>query len=175
MVSLLFKNDFSFYDNIRKIESQYKKLPYVNWKDEFNRCNVSSEPIQFWAMVGNFENAMGEKCFMKISEVMMNLFSMPFSDAFLECIFSFVTNLNIKQRNKLSIGTLNSVLRIKSYFIIKENMLQTFPSYKKMLRLFFTNMYLSTVEIGEKNQPGRRVGSITQFLINYKYNYNYKL
>ena len=33
-------------------------------------------------------------------------------------------------------------------------MLQRFPSYKKMLSLYTTNMYSSTVEIGEKDQPG---------------------
>ena len=32
--------------------------------------------------------------------------------------------------------------------------MQRFPSYKKMLSLFTTDMYSSTVEIGEKDQPG---------------------
>ena len=31
---------------------------------------------------------------------------------------------------------------------------QRFPSYKKMSSLFTTTMYLSIVEIGEKDQPG---------------------
>ena len=85
------------------------KLLYVNWKDEFNRSNIPSEPMEFWAMVGNFENPMEEKCFMEISEVMVNLFSMPFSNAFVERVYSFVTNLKSKRRNKLSSSTLNSV------------------------------------------------------------------
>ena len=71
-------------------------------------------------MVGNFENAMGEKCFKEISKVMVNLLSIPFSNAFVERVFSFLTNLKSKQRNKLSISTLNSVLRIKSYLLSRK-------------------------------------------------------
>ena len=40
----------------------------------------------------------------------------------------------------------------KIIFLIKENMLQRFPSYKKILSLFTTNIYSSTVEIGEQDQ-----------------------
>ena len=72
----------------------------------YTGSNIPSEPIEFWAIVGNFENATGEKCFMEISEVMVTFHQCLFSNAFVERAFSFVTNLKSKQRNKFSIGIL---------------------------------------------------------------------
>ena len=51
-------HDFIQNDNISKIESQYEKLPYINWKDELNLSSIPSEQTEFWAMVGNFKNAI---------------------------------------------------------------------------------------------------------------------
>ena len=50
-----------------------KSFLMLTGKMNLNLSNIPSE-TQFWAMVGNFENAMGEICFMEISEVMVSIF-----------------------------------------------------------------------------------------------------
>ena len=99
-------------------------------------------------MVFKFENKLGEKYFADIAQVMLNLFPAPISNAFGECVFSFVTNVKSKQRNK----AIDSVLKIKSHSLANKTCCKDFHVTQRMLSLFTSDMYL-TPQTQETNQP----------------------
>lgn len=62
----------------------------------------------------NYKNALDEKCCEEVAVSALAAYCLPPSNATMERIFSHVTNVKIKLRNKLSTGLLSAIIRIKN-------------------------------------------------------------
>ena len=119
-----------------KVVNQYKKLLIVNWKDEFEGKIIPDDPIAFWCGVRKYKNALDENCFEELAIIALSAYSLPLSNAVVERIFSYVTNVKSKLRNKLSTELLSAIIRIKSRLHFSGSCCKNLIVTKNMLSLF---------------------------------------
>ena len=65
------------------------------------------------------KNAAGELILVDIAEFALKVYSLPISNALVERVFSRVTSVKSKLRNRMGLELLTSILRIKTY--LEEN------------------------------------------------------
>lgn len=92
-------------EKIDKIMQQWHILQTFKW--------VSQDIIPFWVEVKKYRNASGDKIFEEISELAIACLSLPHSNAEVERLFSQMNLVKNKQRNRMSLITLNSILCIR--------------------------------------------------------------
>ena len=98
-----------------QLEQRYDKLLLVDWRKEFSNEEIPHEAVNFWTVVQKYDNAAGEKCFAELAQIVLNAYALPLSNVFVERIFSHVTNIKTKMRNRLSLETMEAILRIRSH------------------------------------------------------------
>lgn len=113
--------------------SEWKCLPRVQW------INVQNSE-DFWVEVANNSNAAGEPRYRHISSLAVGLLSLPFSNATVERAFSIINIVKDKLRNRLSVTSVDSIMRTRwslfnnlegcSSFEPSDQMLQRFNSEK---------------------------------------------
>ncbi|KAL0860066.1 hypothetical protein ABMA27_010381 [Loxostege sticticalis] len=92
-------------EKIDKIMQQWHILHSFKW--------VSQEIIPFWVEVKKYKNASGDNILEDISELAIACISLPHSNAEVEKLFSQMNLIKNKQRNRMSLITLNSILCIR--------------------------------------------------------------
>ena len=138
--------------DIHKVANQYERIAVkTDWGTEFPNSEIPAEPVAFWSKVLNFENAVGEKCYQELATIALNSYCIPLSTAFVERVFSHVTNIKTKARNKLCTSSLDSILRIRTHLHNKDICCRNFKVTEKMLALFTSQMYRGTADM---NIPG---------------------
>lgn len=85
---------------------------------------------KFWIQLMNYKNSGGELVFFELSRFVLSVLSLLISNAYVERVFSTMNIIKSKIRNKINLSLLDSILRIKHYFYVK-NILQRFGSYKR--------------------------------------------
>lgn len=140
------------------LQLQYDKLPSVDWKQEFAGDAIPTDSVTFWASVQKYENAAGVKCFAELSQMVLNAHALPLSNAYVERIFSYITSIKSKVRNRLCLGTMEAVLRIRSHLAGVENCCKDFQVTDRMLSLFNNSMYTRQSD-GQPTEPSTSVGS----------------
>ena len=125
------------------IEKQYINLIIVNWREE----NVFSgtiplDSVKFWVGVKSFQNGMGEKPFQELSKWAPSSLVTPASNAIVERIFSHVTNVKSKLRNRMNIKMLNAICRIRCHLQFRGLCCRDFVPSQAMLKLFNSDRYL---------------------------------
>lgn len=135
--------EFHKFDN-DKVANQYRKLLLVNWKNEFDDKNIPDDPVAFWSGVRKYKDALNENCFEELAIVALSAYCLPVSNAVVERIFSHVTNVKSKVRNKLSTELLSAIIRVRSKLHFRETCCEDFVVTKKMLSLFNNSMYESS-------------------------------
>ncbi|XP_070141561.1 uncharacterized protein [Drosophila kikkawai] len=93
-------------DTIEEILFQYNNVHLIRW------TNVM-ETTSFWAEVYNYVDAAGNKRFSAQASFVLSLFSLPWSNAEVERVFSQMNNVKTKLRNRMGVQTLNSILHIR--------------------------------------------------------------
>lgn len=71
----------------------------------------------------------------------LSVLSLPISNAYVERIFSTMNIVKSKIRNKINLPLLDSILRIKCYFFIKNICCKDLIATKDMCNRFNVNMY----------------------------------
>lgn len=131
--------------DVQKVANQYERIAVkTDWGAEFPRSQIPTDPVVFWTHVLNYENAVGEKCYQELATIALNSYCIPLSTAFVERVFSHVTNVKTKARNKLSTSSLDSILRVRTHLQNKEICCRNFKVTEKMQALFTSKMYCST-------------------------------
>ena len=128
------------------LEQQYEKLILVDWRKEFPNEEIPREAVNFWAVAQNYENVAGEKYFAELARIVLNAHALPLSNAFVKRIFSHVTNIKTKVRNKLSLKTMEVILRIRSHLCSEGIRCNKFEVIDKMLSMFNSSIYKSGTE-----------------------------
>ncbi|XP_037811430.1 uncharacterized protein LOC119603466 [Lucilia sericata] len=89
-----------------KIQEQYSNIHYIKWKNTNNT-------ISFWTEVYKYRDAGGNKKFNEISEFVLKLLSLPWSNAEVERVFSQINLVKTYLRNKMHLSTVTSILSIR--------------------------------------------------------------
>lgn len=128
--------------DVMKVANQYEQIAMKkDWREEFPGSDIPTNPVEFWSYVFDYENAAGEKCYRELATIVLDTYCIPLSTAFVERVFSHVTNVKTKARNKLSVSSLESILRIRSHLFVHNLCCQNFEVTDRMLSLFTNEMY----------------------------------
>ena len=114
------------------IEEQYRKILHVDWSTEMFKGNIPQDAELFWAGVLKHDNFKG------IARYALSCLTMPVSNATVERVFSLVTAIKTKPRNRMGIQMLDSILRIRSELLLNEksNCCKDFEATSDMLTRF---------------------------------------
>ncbi|KAK3896263.1 hypothetical protein Pcinc_000007 [Petrolisthes cinctipes] len=106
-----------------------------------------------------YKNALDENCFEELAESALNAYCLPLSNATVERIFSHVTNVKTKLRNKLSTVVLSAIIRIKTSLHFSGNCCKDFAVTKRMLSLFNDSMYGASAASSSASTSSAPAGS----------------
>ncbi|CAM1311707.1 Uncharacterised protein g5782 [Pycnogonum litorale] len=94
------------------IEEQYRKVGLVEWCEEcFAGSGIPKDSLKFWQGVAKHNN------FKELATYALTSLITPASNATVERIFSLVTAIKTKPRNKTQIKLLDAIVRIRSHLI----------------------------------------------------------
>ncbi len=97
-------------DTIDRIEKQWDDIAYIKW----DRAIVESKDnVQFWKAVSEYEDAAGENPFQDLVEFVWKILSLPLSNAEVERVFSIMSIVKDKRRNRMKLRLTNSILQIR--------------------------------------------------------------
>ena len=125
------------------IEEQYRKILHVAWSEEsVFQGQIPADSASFWAGVLQYKTLSGKCIFKELADYALTCLTTPVSNAVVERIFSTVTNVKTKARNRLQADMLDSVIRIRSHLQFQGKCCRDFTVTSHMLELFnSTNMY----------------------------------
>lgn len=127
--------------NINVIESQCRKIVFVDWKMEFEDNKVPEDPHCFWPVVLGYTNSVGEHLFKELAELALCVLSFPISNAVVERVFSQVNCVKNRLRSRLSLSTLECIILIRTFLSFKSNCCKDFIVTTEMLAKFSNDMY----------------------------------
>ena len=118
-------------DNMNVIECQYRKINLVEWREEkcFAASGIPSNTFQFWQGAAKHSN------FQELSSYVLTSLITPASNATVERIFSLVTAVKMKPRNKTQIKLLDALVRIYLHLLDTGICCKEFVCSAHMLRL----------------------------------------
>ncbi|XP_045472719.1 uncharacterized protein LOC123679267 isoform X3 [Harmonia axyridis] len=109
----LLQNMTRFYDSSegQLIDEQWRLLPdYRFTADEEKKIDINEDIDIFWGKLQKYTNEMGVFEFQKLSQFVLNILSLPHSNAECERVFSKINLVKTKSRNKLITNTINGCL-----------------------------------------------------------------
>lgn len=128
------------------VENQWRKLPLVQWKNEFKGGNIPNNLLKFWPTVFNFKDGAGQQVFKELATVVLHMLSLPTSNAAVERAFSIMNTVKTKIRNQMNLDILQAIMHIKIFYTSRGQCCKDFVPTNAMLTLFNSNMYNKTSE-----------------------------
>ena len=105
---------------------------------------IPEDTAAFWVGVGS-KKVAGSHPFTEISEYALSCLVTPVSNAVVERVFSHVTYVKNKLRNRMGVRMLDAIIRIRTHLHFRGKCCKDFVPNQKMLQLFSTkNMYEGT-------------------------------
>lgn len=98
-------------NNVNDCIREYNQLK-IHFSEE-EKLQFPKDTIEFWRHISTLKNFNDEYIFKNIAELAMTILCIPHGNADVERIFSNMTDIKTKKRNKLSTALLEAVLRIK--------------------------------------------------------------
>lgn len=116
-------------------ETQWGKLPFVNWKEYFND-DIPSSLHEFWPKVYNYRDTAGSYHFKEIALAVLYMLVIPTSNACVERVFSIMNCTKTRLRNRMQYELLDSLLRVINYMNVNKICCTSFTPSKEMLNKF---------------------------------------
>lgn len=110
--------------------------------------DTTKDPIKFWNLINGYKDAAGEMRFGNLSQLALSLYSLPYSNAEVERIFSKMNYFKNKTRNRMSSATLDALIRIEGGLRWREEECHNFTVTNKMKSKFNT---ATIYQIGHKD------------------------
>ncbi|CAH1099871.1 unnamed protein product [Psylliodes chrysocephalus] len=101
-----------FPDLVNDIETLNTEWRMLAELSEIKNIDLT-DPEIFWSKIFSMKNELNEQMFPSLKKLVEGLLSLPHSSAAAERMFSQVTLLKTKCRNRLEIETLDSILHVK--------------------------------------------------------------
>lgn len=102
---------------------------------------LPEDSATFWAGIFKFENAMGEKPYKELALYSLACLSCPVSNAVVDRVFSQVTCVKTKYRNKMSLKTSGFIERIRTSCASRDGCCVKFAITDDMLSRFRSDIY----------------------------------
>ena len=122
----------------RQTEDQCRKIPFVDWTAEafLSSKGLNFDTEIFW--IGVREN----NSFVDLANYALTCLTTPVSSTTVKRIFSLVTNVKTKPRNRLQLHTPDAIVRIRSDMVLSNKCFKEFVVTQNMLRRWTSeNMY----------------------------------
>ena len=129
------------------VEEQYRKILHVDWREEpVFEGEIPQDTVKFWVGVHEKRAADGFP-FTELAQYALWCLATPVSNAVVERVFSHVTAVKTKIRNRMALRTLDAVVRIRTHFRARGECCNGFRPTRRMLELFRSdNMYGSCAD-----------------------------
>ena len=101
---------------------------------------IPDDPVQFWSLIKIYEVG-NERPFENLATYALHCLTTPVSNAVLERIFSHVTAVKTKVRNRMSLKMLESILRIRTTLIVSGKCCKDLAISESMIEKFNVDMY----------------------------------
>ena len=145
---------------LHAVEEQYRRLTFNAWSEEdvFKHTDFTKiTSSEFWAGLYNYRiDGTDEFPFRKLCSYVFSCFTIPLSSAQVERMFSLVTCVKTKYRNRMKIGTLESIVRIRAYMHQKKTCCNSYEIPQHMLNYFTSAIYTAP---GMSNATGSAVST----------------
>lgn len=125
--------------NLNELTQEWRSLEYSFSKNEiksFEKIGI----VQFWCKIVQAKNFNDNFIFPNLSKLVKKLFALPHANADAERIFSVVTDVRTKKRNKLSHDNLNSICIIRSFLQNEEIDCKDFKCNQNHFEKFNSNV-----------------------------------
>ena len=135
---------------IDEVEDQYRKLICVNWSQEdmFSRTGIPPDTEDFWR--GIVQHSM----FKQLATYALTCLVTPISNATVERVFSLVTCIKTKPRNRMQLSMLDALVRIRTEMILNEKCCVKFKITPRMLEMFKTD---TVYQLGKEENEAMEV------------------
>jgi hypothetical protein len=131
---------FANYIDLTNLSVEWSKLPHVFSELDINNFK-SMKVDQMWLKIAETKNFNEEDLFPNLGKLASLVLTLPHSNAEAERIFSVVTDIKTKKRNRIGSGTLNSMCVVRSSLQNKEVDCTTFKITRQHLDLHKKTMY----------------------------------
>ena len=129
-------------EKLQEIDNQYRRILYVNWNENgVFKDGIPSEAVSFWSGVLNYQNLLGNNPYHDLATYALACLTTPTSNAVVERMFSYVTAIKTKSRNKMSSSMLEAIIRIHTYLKFTGKCCKDFVPSQRMLQLFTKDIY----------------------------------
>lgn len=128
------------------IEAQYRQLQDHTLFDISPNLASQSEPVDvvhFWIAVWGVKKVNGERQFGDLAALALRALSLPVSNAEVERVFSFMTTIKTKLRNRMLIPMLVALIRVRIHMSVQGVCCKTYEPTQRMLSRFNKSMYES--------------------------------
>ena len=113
-----------------KICEEYRQLVYVDWsKEAFQGQNIPADTEEFWIGVRKHPS------FHKLATYALTALVTPVSNATVERVFSHVSAIKTKPRNRMQTEMLDSIVRIRGELSKDKSCCKGFKPSEKMLSM----------------------------------------
>eukprot|EP00795_Rhopilema_esculentum_P002040 gene2040-17605_t len=134
-------------DKLSEIDNQYRNIFLVNWREEpVFKDGIPQEAVAFWSGVHQYQNSVQEFPFTDLAAHALACLTTPTSNSIVERIFSYVTNVKTKHRNRMGVTMVEAIVCIRTHLHFGEKCCKDFVPSQSMLSLFNSDiMYPSAV------------------------------
>lgn len=132
--------------DITKIENQFRNLILCKWEN-------TTKTIPFWSEVLNFTDAAGNNPFLEIATFVISLLVLPISNAEIERIFSHMSIIKNKYRNKMSSYMLNAIMTIRAAFRRNKNCCYNYEVPSELLTKIHSNDTYTSINLEDLDFP----------------------
>ncbi len=96
-----------------QLDDEWRKLQFMDPNDLPKFEGSRKDVVIFWGMISRIVNTSDQRRFPTISKLTTTLLCLPHSNADVERIFSHVTVIKTKARNKMKTKTLDAIIMTK--------------------------------------------------------------
>ncbi|XP_076802430.1 uncharacterized protein LOC143446600 [Clavelina lepadiformis] len=117
----------------------YRKLPFIDWKEQkqFKENGIPQDTEQFW------KGVMQHPQFKELATFALTCLITPISNAVAERVFSLLTCIKTKARNRLQLSLLEATIRIRAELLTSNKCCKEFVPSTKMLSRFKADILYS--------------------------------
>lgn len=132
-----FKNlPLQYFDgDLSELENMWRNVVSVDRKLHFPNNEIPKDTIAFRGYLLNFQDAGKKFSFTKIAQNILKVV--------VERVFSVMNCIKTKQRNRMNLILLDSLLRLKTYFYSRNSCCINLSPCADMVNKFTSDMYLS--------------------------------
>jgi len=135
------------------IRSQWRRLRAMRVEEICNNKEVR-DSVEFWAHASRLRNALNQRMFPDLSDFALRALSLPVSNAVVERVFSILSILKSKLRNKMKLNMLTALLRIRTFLSVRSICCENFVVTQEMFSRHNNNMYHRNSDGQDDNNNG---------------------